>query len=350
MSEDLWAGTPGQQGAVAALQAAVVNPVHAYLLLGPTGAGSRSAARSFAAALLCPDGGCGTCSHCMRAMALHHPDLIMARHEGPFWRVEEIREIVGQAQRRPLEAARTVIVLPDAHLLSAAAPALLKTLEEPPATTIFILLADDLPRSLETIRSRCSEVRFETLSPAAIAQLLISDGIDPVRAADIAEGAAGDAIRARLLAADPGFAGRLERWRDLSRRLDGSGQTVVILVGEIQDSLAEAEAPLMARQKAELADFDAEASDLGLRASGRKEMLDHHKREVRSYRDGEVRAGLGVLARSYRETLRSALATGDDAAADVAMGRIDAISRHVSVMRRNPRPTLSLERLLLALS
>ena len=321
MSEDLWAGTPGQQGAVAALQAAVVNPVH----------GSRSAARSFAAALLCPDGGCGTCSHCMRAMALHHPDLIMARHEGPFWRVEEIREIVGQAQRRPLEAARTVIVLPDAHLLSAAAPALLKTLEEPPATTIFILLADDLPRSLETIRSRCSEVRFETLSPAAIAQLLISDGIDPVRAAD------------------PGFAGRLERWKDLSRRLDGSGQTVVTLVGEIQDSLAEAEAPLVARQKAELADFDAEASDLGLRASGRKEMLDHHKREVRSYRDGEVRAGLGVLARSYRETLRSALATGDDAAADMAMGQIDAISRHVSVMRRNPRPTLSLERLLLAL-
>ena len=350
MSGDLWAGIPGQDSAVAVLKAAVANPVHAYLLLGPTGAGSRSAARSFAAALLCPDGGCGSCGHCARAMALHHPDLIMTSHEGPFWRVDEIREIVGQAQRRPLEASRTVIILPDAHLLSGAAPALLKTLEEPPATTMFILLADDLPRSLETIRSRCSDVRFETLSPAAIAGILVGDGIDPERAEDIAEGAAGDAIRARLLAADPGFAARLARWRDLPSRLDGTGRTAVVLVGEIQDSLTEAEAPLVARQEAELAEFDADADVHGLRPSGRKEMIDHHKREVRSYRDGEVRAGLGVLARSYRDALVTALAAGRDDDAEVAMGRIDAISRHVSVMRRNPRPNLSLERLLLALS
>ena len=120
MSSDLWAGTPGQAAAVATLRAVVANPVHAYLLLGPAGAGSRAAARAFSAALLCPDGGCGECSHCTRALALHHPDLVLASHEGPTWRVEEIREIVGQAQRRPLEADRTVIVLPDAHLLAGA--------------------------------------------------------------------------------------------------------------------------------------------------------------------------------------------------------------------------------------
>ena len=274
----------------------------------------------------------------------------MARHEGPFWRVDEIREIVAQAQRRPLEVARTVIILPDAHLLSGAAPALLKTLEEPPTTTLFILLADDLPRSLETIRSRCSEVRFETLSPAAIAEILVAEGVDPERAVDIADGAAGDAIRARLLAADPGFAARLERWRELPSRLDGTGRTVVALVGEIQASLTEAEAPLVARQQAELADFDADADVYAQRASGRKEMIDHHKREVRSYRDGEVRVGLGVLARSYRDTLVTALVAGSDDKAEAAMDRIDAIGRHMSVLRRNPRPNLSLERLLLALS
>ena len=347
MSEDLWAGTPGQASAIAMLRAAAVNPVHAYLLLGPSGAGTRSAARSFAAALLCPDGGCGSCSHCSRAIAVHHPDLILAGHEGPSWRVEEIREIVGQAQRRPLEAKRTVIVLPDAHLLGGAAPALLKTLEEPPTTTIFVLLADDLPRSLETIRSRCSEVRFETLTPAAIIEILVSDGVDPGHAADIAEGSAGDAIRARLLVADPGFAQRLARWRDLPRRLDGTGSTAVALVGELQDSLADAEAPLATRQAAELATFDAEAKELGLRTSGRKELVEHHKRELRSYREAEIRAGLGVLVRSYRDALADAVAAGDDKGAEAAMARIDAVGRYVAVMRRNPRPNLALERLLL---
>lgn len=349
MSEDLWSGTPGQSLAVAQLQAAVANPVHAYLLLGPAGAGTRSAARSFAAALLCPDGGCGTCNHCTRAMALHHPDLIVPRHDGPGWRVDEIREIAGQAQRRPLEAARTVILLADAHLLGGAAPALLKTLEEPPVTTTFILLADDLPRSLETIRSRCAEVRFELLNQQAIVEILEHDGLDPQRAAEIAEGAAGDAIRARLLVADPGFASRLARWRGVPQRLDGTGRTVVAIVEEIQASLDEAVAPLVAQHVAELAELDTQAKELGLRVSGRKELLDHHKREIRAYREGEIRAGLGVLARAYRVDLAAAVAAGDDPAVVVAMARVDAISRYVTVMRRNPRPSLSLERLLLAL-
>ena len=349
MSGDLWAGIPGQAAAVATLRAAVPHPLHAYLLLGPAGAGSRAASRSFAAALLCPNDGCGTCSHCTRALALHHPDLVVAGHEGPTWRVDEIREVVGQAQRRPLEAGRTVIILPDAHLLGGAAPALLKTLEEPPTTTVFVLLADDLPRALETIRSRCSEVRFETLTAAAITAMLVGDGVDPARAEDIAEGAAGDAIRARLLAADPGFAARLARWRAVPAQLDGTGRTAARLVAEILESLDEAAAPLVARHEAELATFDAEAKELGLRASGRKELVDHHKREVRAYRDGEIRAGLGVLARSYRDSMAAALATGDDAGAEAAMAHLDAIGRHVAVMRRNPRLGLSLERLLLAL-
>jgi len=349
MSDAIWAGVPGQAPAVAALRLAAVNPVHAFLLRGPAGSGSRAASRSFATALLCPEGGCGTCSHCVRSMALHHPDLVVASHEGPSWRIEEIREIVAQAQRRPLEAARTVIIVPDAHLLGQAAPALLKTLEEPPTTTVFVLLADDLPRSLETIRSRCAEVRFEMLSTEAVVALLEADGIEPGRAADIAEGAAGDAIRARLLASDPGFASRLARWRGIPARLDGTGRTVAALVDEILASLDEAAAPLEARHAAELAEFDAEAKELGLRVTGRKDLVDHHKRELRAYRDGELRAGLGVLARAYRADLAGALAAGQDQQAEAAMRRVDAIGRHVDVMRRNPRLGLSLERLLLAL-
>ena len=349
-AEDLWASVPGQASAVSVLRHAALNPVHAYLLLGPAGSGMRPAARSFAAALLCPEGGCGACGHCARAMAAHHPDMVIASHDGPTWRTLEIRDLTQIAMRRPLEAARTVIILPDANLLTVAAPALLKTLEEPPATTVMVLLADDLPRSLETIRSRCVEVRFDALSDAAVAEVLVSDGVDPARAASIAEGAGGDIARARLLVDDPGFAERIERWRGLPRRLDGTGRSVTTLVAEIEASLALAQEPLAAAHDVELKEFDAEAKELGLRSGGRKELVDHHKREIKAYREGEVRAGLSVLTRVYRDAMAQAVAAGDDAGTTRAMERIDAVGRYLSVIRRNPRPTLSLERLLFDLS
>ena len=73
----LFEGVVGQPTAVAQLRASARRPVHAYLLHGPPGSGKRAAARGFAAALLCPQGGCGTCSTCRRALAGTHPDLVV---------------------------------------------------------------------------------------------------------------------------------------------------------------------------------------------------------------------------------------------------------------------------------
>ena len=79
---ELYADVVGQEYAVAALKAAAIRPVHAYLLVGPPGTGKTAAAASFAAALLCPTGGDGTCDVCRRVAGRHHPDVILVEREG----------------------------------------------------------------------------------------------------------------------------------------------------------------------------------------------------------------------------------------------------------------------------
>ena len=78
----LFAGVVGQERAVARLWSAARRPVHAYLFHGPPGSGKRAAARGLAAALLCPDGGCGVCNSCRRALAGTHPDLVTVERTG----------------------------------------------------------------------------------------------------------------------------------------------------------------------------------------------------------------------------------------------------------------------------
>ena len=141
---ELFAGVVGQDRAVAALRAAAVSPVHAYLFRGPAGNGGLAAAYGFAAALLCPDGGCGTCATCRAALAGTDPDLHVIRRSGASVSKDMIRQVVSLAQRRPLHARRQVIVVPDMHLVQDRAPVLLKTLEEPPGETVFVLLADEM--------------------------------------------------------------------------------------------------------------------------------------------------------------------------------------------------------------
>src|SRR5687768_4088024 len=96
----------GQAAAVAALQAAARSPVHAYLFEGPPGTGKRTAARSFAAALLCPEGGCGACDVCARVRAGVHPDLVVYEREGARMAIDDARELARLAARSPAEGER----------------------------------------------------------------------------------------------------------------------------------------------------------------------------------------------------------------------------------------------------
>ena len=346
----------GQPAAVAALRAAARHPVHAYLFRGPPGSGRRAAARAFAAALLCARGGCGHCDDCRRALAGTHPDLVTVERTGASLGIEEARRLTMLAQRRPYEAARQVLVVADVHLALRSAPALLKTVEEPPPSTVFVLLADDVPPELVTVASRRVEVAFPPVPTGAVATWLTERGVDPDRAALVASGAGGDLVRARLLAEDEGFSARLDLWRSVPARLDGQGAVSAELARSLLDSLDSAVAPLQAQHGADLAEAEAEATARGERGlPGRKELVDRQHREERRWRTDELRAGLGVLARAYRDRLADVVRDGSGAPTrpgelrgyEEAVGLITATA---VALQRNPNESLLLESLLVSLS
>jgi DNA polymerase-3 subunit delta' len=322
---DLYAGVVGQDKAIAALKAAAVRPVHAYLLVGPPGTGKAAAARGFAAALLCPAAEAGgppdgTCESCRRALAGLHPDVIDVEREGAAISIDTAREVTRLASTSPLEGARKVLVLHDFHLVKEAGPALLKTIEEPPASTVFVILAEYAPPELITIASRSVRIDFDPLTPAEVAAALEARGIEPDRAAELAVASGGRLDRALLLATDSGFEGRREAWRAIPGRLDGTGATAAALADDLVRLLDSSVEPLRARHDAEraaLEERNAKAVEVtgrgGGRAGGRavkallnsgiSELENRQRREIRRQRTDELRAGLATLAGAYRDRL-----------------------------------------------
>jgi DNA polymerase III subunit delta' len=348
VSSALYDDVVGQDRAVAALRAAAVTPVHAYLLVGPPGSGKRAAARSFAAALLCavaPGVGCGSCRDCTLARAEAHPDLVVFEPEGAFLRVEQADEIVRRANLSPAEGDRQVLLLADfGDVHPQAAPKLLKTVEEPPASTVFVILVEDVPRELVTIASRCVRVDLGPVPVALVASTLVAEGLaSPELAADIASVCGGRLDRARLLASDEGFLARRSLWASVPGRLDGTGAAVAAVADELVASMASAAVgPLSERQAAEAAAVEERRSRIGERGSGRKALEDRHKRELRRLRSDELRFGLATVAGVYRAAATTAPAT--------AVAAVAAVEAAAKELVRNPNEALLLQALLLRLS
>jgi len=336
-------GLVATAAAVESLRAAVAAPVHAYLLVGPPGSGKGPAARAFAAALLCPRGGCGRCPTCERVLAGRHPDAVTVERQGAFVSVAQAREIQRLALRTPHEGPRKVLVLGDFHLVREAAPILLKVVEEPPASTVFVILAEHVPPELATIASRCAVVELGALAPAAVAAALVAEGVAQEVAGAAAEAAGGRLDRARLLASDPGFGARRRAWQEAPGRLDGTGATVARVAGELAGLLGAASAALEDRQRAELEELEERVRRTGERGSGRRELVERHRREQRRLRADELRAGLAVLAGAYRD---AALAPRPPTGTLQALAAIQAAAE---AMERNPNELLLLQALLLRL-
>ena len=335
----------GQEAAVAQLRAAVPAPVHAYLFVGPAGSGKEAAARAFAAGLLCPHGGCGECDVCVRVAAEVHPDHIVVEREGATISVDQAREIVRLALRSPNERSRKVLVLVDFHLVREAGPTLLKVVEEPPPSTVFLILADQVPPELVTIASRCVRIDFAALTADRLAAMLVADGVDEAVAAEVAGAAGGRLDRARLLASDPEFGRRRAAWQAVPTRLDGTGAAVAVVAAELVELISRAAvAPLEARQASERAALEERVERTGERGAGRKTLADRHKRELRRLRTDELRFGLAVLSAAYRDALVAGTADAR-ACADA----VDALRLAAENLVRNPNEVLFLQALLLRL-
>src|SRR5262245_27762494 len=289
---DPWRDVVGQPAAVRQLTAAAREPVHAYLLVGPTGSGRRALARAFAADLL----SAGSASdeerarHVRLALAEQHPDLRVVEPEGNTFRKGDAEAVVRHATLSPIEGHRKVIVATNCEFMEEEAVGyLLKTVEEPPASTHFVLLATEVLPELVTIASRCVRVEVHALADDVVAAQLEASGVPADRAVAAAAAAAGDLDRARTLATDDRLALRHQAWRDVPRRLDGTGHAAATVVAELQSMIGEALGPLQERQAAEAAALDEQIERFGLRRAGRKDLETRHKREVRRFRPAELR-------------------------------------------------------------
>ncbi len=213
---------------------------HAWLFTGPPGSGRSVAARAFAAALECPTGGCGQCSHCHTVLTGTHADVRSVVPEGLTISVREMRAVVQLAARRPVSGPWQVVLIEDAdRLTEGASNALLKAVEEPPPRTVFLLCAPSThPDDVSvTIRSRCRVLSLRTPTADAIAEVLIRrDGIDPAMARWAGSVAAGHVGRARRLATDP--ESREHRRRTLS--LPGGLRSMSDVFAEAGELLATA--------------------------------------------------------------------------------------------------------------
>ncbi len=162
----------GQESIVSTLkQALLTNRIApAYIFCGPRGTGKTSSARILAKSLNClnsenptvdPCGVCNLCKEIEIGSALDIIEIDAASNTG----VENIRELIEKAQFAPVQARWKVYVIDECHMLSTAAfNALLKTLEEPPANTVFVLATTDPQRILQTILSRCQRFDFRRIT------------------------------------------------------------------------------------------------------------------------------------------------------------------------------------------
>jgi DNA polymerase III subunit delta' len=227
----LLASVRAQQPAVETLRRSVAagRVHHAYLFDGPEGVGKQLAALGLAQILVCErrapgqSEACGACSSCVRAVPRgeestpRHPDVVVLERglyepatigrrtpEVQEISIDQVRTLVlARAAFPPSEGRAKVFIVRRAEELSVpAANALLKTLEEPGANTYFVLLSSAPDTLLPTIRSRAQRVRFGSLPDDVVADLLTAQGVDAVKAAEVAPFAAGSMTQALLLS-DP---------------------------------------------------------------------------------------------------------------------------------------------------
>lgn len=170
----------GQESIVQHLKTAISDGKvsHAYIISGEEGSGKMMIAERFAAALMCTGEGekpCGTCISCMQSQSRNHPDIIYVTHEKNNILVDDIRNgLVNDISIKPYQSDYKVYIIDDASRMNEAAQnALLKTLEEPPAYAVILLLAENTGSFLPTILSRCVTLQIKPVDTPAIKRYLM---------------------------------------------------------------------------------------------------------------------------------------------------------------------------------
>ncbi|MGB7860335.1 MAG: hypothetical protein WBM90_07545, partial [Acidimicrobiia bacterium] len=252
----LFEGIIGHEKVIELMENELLNPGQAYLLVGPESVGKGTVASRFAAGLL----GGATDDRARRlALSGTHPDLTILEPEGATsLGVDQAREVVTRASMAPIESSRTVFLFPDAgSMTDSASNALLKTLEEPTASVVFLLVAgseDDFP---PTVASRCRTIHMGRVPHEEITASLIERGMGSEAAAGVAIVSGGRPGLALSLMTHPEVARFRELWLSIPGQVTphpGDGQRLAsMILGELAPLVEDSVSSDLSKEKAQRA-------------------------------------------------------------------------------------------------
>lgn len=318
----VWAEMLGQDEAVAQLQQAVAGRDkgvhHAWLMTGPPGSGRSNLAHAFARALLCSNGGCGTCHSCVLAEAGTHPDISVLATDKIIIGIDEVRKMVADSQLGSSMSRFKIMIVEDAdRMAERSSNVLLKALEEPPAGTIWLLCAPSEADMLPTIRSRVRRVALKMPAVSEVARLLTErDGVDPKIASQVAAESQSHIGMARRLATSN--EARSRRRESLVAALHITGVTSAVNCSAQWLEVAKKDADALTQERdsaerVELLKMLGLNEDDNVPANMRTELKNleesQKRRAARSLRDGIDRILVDLLA-LYRDVLTIQLGTG----------------------------------------
>lgn len=305
----VWDELVGQHRVADHLAAAVRRGAvsHAYLFVGPAGAGKKSTARALACAILCDDDACGACAVCRRVKRDSHPDVRVVAPEGAAtYMVEQVREIIRDVNLSPIEADRKIYIVESADAFNdGSANAFLKTLEEPPDNVIIILLSTTYDGVLPTIASRCQIVRFRRMAPDDAVRLLRErTGAGETEALTALAATGGVLVRAREFLESPPRRAARDRMLQTLKDLTVSDEHDVLqaartLLGAVKAPLDELKA-VHSEEARERADF--------LGSKGLKALEERQKRQLTA----REREGVSEVLNIAESWLRDCLVMSQD--------------------------------------
>jgi DNA polymerase-3 subunit delta' len=284
---------------------------HAYLFIGPVGSGKTEAAISLARSALCRNRGTDRCDDCIRVLRRAHPDLHVIEPEGvEGYLAAQIRDLIHDVTLAPVRSDAKVYVLTRADLLTgASANAFLKTLEEPPSSTIFILMARTAESVLETLRSRCQILAFRYIPEVeAVGVLAETTGANEEQARIALAAVGGSTMRAReFLRSDTLRDARVRVLGIVERMLEADALDVLEAARELTVAFKAPLDELKAQQAAQLEESRDFLSKGALSAL--------EKRSTRSLgaREREhIAAAFDVIRSWLRDVLLTRIGRGED--------------------------------------
>lgn len=287
-------GIIGHRATLAVLEHEATGPGHTYLFVGPPNVGKATVALSFAAALV------GRSEQSRGRVMRHcHPDVTVIGPEGrTSLGVDQARQAIAGASLRPVEGELKVFIFDDASTMTeAAANALLKTLEEPPARTVFIIVADSEDHLPATVAGRCRIIRFGRVSEAELASALVDRGVEVDRAGMTARIAGGSPGLALDLVTNKEVGGFRQRWLAVPGRVTPRPGDGFRLAEEMLDAHRPLLEAIKQRRQREIEKLESRGSPVP------RALVERHDRALRRTGNALVGTGLEMLASWYLDSV-----------------------------------------------